>query len=88
MRGRCTLALAVLLSVVPALAEEPLTLEEARIRATDRALEVSLARWDAEAARGTFAQWTGAALPSVTGFFDQSTGAGRDRRRRTRMRRR
>jgi len=77
MRGRCTLALAVLLSVVPALAEEPLTLEEARIRATDRALEVSLARWDAEAARGTFAQWTGAALPSVTGFFDLSTGAGR-----------
>lgn len=71
--------LAAWLAVGPAAGgeEPPLSLDEARRLATTRALEVSLARWDAEAARGTFAQWTGAALPAITGFFDLSTGAGR-----------
>ena len=54
----------------------PLTLEDARARAERRALEVTLARWDREGARGEVARWTGAALPSVAGFVDLSAGAG------------
>ena len=82
MSGRRLALLAVVILVAtaaPATAGEgsPLDLDEARRLAADRALEVSLARWDAEGARGAFAQWTGAALPSITGFFDVSTGAGR-----------
>jgi outer membrane protein TolC len=63
----------LLLLAVPA---EAITLEEARSRAQERSLEVALARWDVEAARGTATKWTGAALPSIAGFAGGSTGAG------------
>jgi|GEM_PF-1756647 len=82
---RAALAACVLLGITgPAAAQEPpvntgsalLSLDEARSRAQRNALQVALARWDHESARGDVAQWTGAALPSVAGFADLTTGAG------------
>ncbi len=82
--GLCVAAVTAILCVtltVPAPAQEaapggPLSLADARARAQRSALQVALARWDREAARGEVARWTGAALPSVAGFVDLTTGAG------------
>lgn len=86
MRGALLILVAAL--ATPAWAQEsaeqevgpqepaPLTLEQVRASVEREALSVALARWDREAAKADVARWTGAALPSVTGFVTLNAGGG------------
>lgn len=55
---------------------QALTLEEARERAEEHAVEVQLSEAAADASRAYAWELIGAALPSVVGSFDFSTGSG------------